>query len=344
MKALTIGIPSYQRRESLLRLVGGLDRLAASSPSSWAGVDVVVVLDGSTDGSREALEEYSGGLPRRVEWQVNGGLSNARNKCLKLAAGEVIWFLDDDLLPVEGTIDRHRQAHEGDAPCFLLGPCLIPDDVDVPPGVRQWWVDNYAPLAAKGAVTRFDQFGVANASAPVDVLRGLGGFDESFTGYGWEDHELGARVLGSGVIEYFDADAVAFHYTDTDERQAFDRQRSIGRASVEVFRLHPELAQDYFQRNHARKLARLIARVGALSPLALRTVASLAYATDGVVARLRGRQVGLLHSLAWEAAFFSGVAEADRGLLSLAMARPGTPSISAPSDLVPKDHETDVPG
>jgi glycosyltransferase involved in cell wall biosynthesis len=328
MKTLTIGIPSYQRRESLLRLVRSLDRLAASSPSSWAGVDVVVVLDGSDDGSREALASYSGSLPLHLQWQDNVGLSGARNTCLKLAKGEIIWYLDDDMVPAEGAIDRHRQAHEGGTPSVLLGPCLVPDDLDVPPGVRQWWADIYAPLAAEGVVTRFDQFGVANASAPVELLRSVGGFDESFTGYGWEDYELGVRVSGTGAKEYFDAQAVAWHYTDTNIQLAFHRQHSIGNASAKMFRLHPELAHDYFQRyfqgsDHSLKLVRLLDRAGAHSARELKTIAAVAHRTDGAIERLTGRHVRLLHALAWEAAFFSGIAEVDRKFLGVAMCRPG---------------------
>ncbi len=328
MKTLTIAIASYQRRESLLRLVRSLDQLATSSPASWASVDVVVVIDGSNDGSRESLESYTSKLPLRLEWQANAGLSAARNVCLKLATGENIWYLDDDMVPLEGTIDRHRLAHEGSDAGVLLGPCLIPDDLEVPAGVREWWADYYSALREAGAVTRFDQFGMANASAPVELLRAVGGFNESFTGYGWEDYELGARILASGAKEYFADDAAVWHYTETNEELTFRRQHSIGSASAKMFGLHPELADEYFNRyfhggEHSLKLARLLDRMGVHSSLELKTIAAGANRADRVMERLMGRHVRLLHALAWEAAYFGGIAEIDPKMLGVAMGRPG---------------------
>ena len=56
--------------------------------------EIIVVDDGSTDGSREAAD----GLPVRYEWKENGGVSSARNLGIRAARGDYIAFLDvDDL-------------------------------------------------------------------------------------------------------------------------------------------------------------------------------------------------------------------------------------------------------
>src|SRR5450631_1942422 len=123
MKTLTVAICSYERRDAVLRLVSALDAQARQSPQAWRGVDICVVLDGSEDGSREALDAYDATLPLRVIWQPNRGAAAARNQLIDAAVGEVIWFLDDDLVPREGTVDRHRRAHEHGPPSFYLGPC-----------------------------------------------------------------------------------------------------------------------------------------------------------------------------------------------------------------------------
>jgi hypothetical protein len=71
------------------------------------------------------------------------------------------------------------------------------------------------------------------------------------------------------------------------------------------------------------KLVRLLDRAGAHSARELKTIAAVAHRTDGAIERLTGRHVRLLHALAWEAAFFSGIAEVDRKFLGVAMCRPG---------------------
>lgn len=59
--------------------------------------EVVCVNDGSTDGSLAIAEEYAGAYPSvRVFSQPNGGLSNARNSGMRLAAGEYLMFADAD--------------------------------------------------------------------------------------------------------------------------------------------------------------------------------------------------------------------------------------------------------
>ena len=52
--------------------------------------EIIVVDDGSTDGSFKELE----GLPVQYVWKENGGISSARNKGIEVARGDYIAFLD----------------------------------------------------------------------------------------------------------------------------------------------------------------------------------------------------------------------------------------------------------
>ena len=53
--SMTVVIPSYQRREAVVTLVRAIERQALDDPAIGRDLDIVVVLDGSTDGSAEAL-------------------------------------------------------------------------------------------------------------------------------------------------------------------------------------------------------------------------------------------------------------------------------------------------
>jgi GT2 family glycosyltransferase len=324
MKTLTVGVCSYQRRDSIVRLVDGLNALARCQPTAWEGVDVVVVLDGSTDGSREALDALDSALPLQVHWQANAGLASARNACLARATGQIVWFLDDDLVPAAGAIDLHRRIHEEQDRVVVVGPCLIPEDMEVPAGVRQWWRDRYDELAAIEGRPRFDQFFVANSTIPRELLHAVGGFDERFSGYGWEDFELGVRVLAADVRFTYEPRAISWHYTETDDHLAFDRQRVIGRTTAEMFRIHPELAEEYFPKEYPRKLIEVMDRLRLHSPVVLWAVAKVAFFLMGPAERALGTRVRVLRSLAWEAAFYCGIAERDPKALPRAMGRPMT--------------------
>lgn len=71
-----------------------LDSVLAQTFTDW---EAICVDDGSTDGSGTILDEYTARDPRfRVIRQPNAGVSAARNKGLKKALGEWIWFIDAD--------------------------------------------------------------------------------------------------------------------------------------------------------------------------------------------------------------------------------------------------------
>ena len=80
---MSVAIASFQREASLERLLGSLaDALRQPFAAGEARVaEVIVVLDGSTDGSRDLVERRQEGfpVPLRHLWQPNRGLAAARN-------------------------------------------------------------------------------------------------------------------------------------------------------------------------------------------------------------------------------------------------------------------------
>lgn len=99
MKKISLIIPVYNEKPWLRRC---LDSVAAALPQDDS-VEVIVVDDGSTDGSSEICSEYSDQRCFRVFHKENGGVSSARNFGLRYAKGEWITFLDsDDVLNRDG--------------------------------------------------------------------------------------------------------------------------------------------------------------------------------------------------------------------------------------------------
>jgi GT2 family glycosyltransferase len=321
MKSLTIAIASYQRKDDLVRLVRALNQLAQASPRSWAGVDVVVVLDGSTDGSEEALDGLRGELPVSVIWQENSGLAAARNAGLRAATGEIVWFLDDDLVPLPGVIELHRAAHEVNEQVMLLGPCHLAPEIELFDLARQYWERQTELRSQSDRITRFDLISVANSSLPASLMRSVGGLDEQFVGYGLEDYEFGLRLLRAGTIVRFEPDAACWHYSVVDQHLSRLRRREEGRNMVRFLRMHPEVAGTYLPSTYPSRSMRVLDRLGVRSPTALAAISKLAaFAADPII-RLSGRGQEV-RALSYDASYAAGVADLDRSLLPRVLGRP----------------------
>jgi glycosyltransferase involved in cell wall biosynthesis len=107
---VSIVLPTYNRRDTIRRAV---DSVLEQTFEDW---ELVVVDDGSTDGTRDLLD----GIDRRVRIvaQKNGGVATARNTGLVQARGELIAFLDSDdawpshhLALATAFFDAHPDAH-----------------------------------------------------------------------------------------------------------------------------------------------------------------------------------------------------------------------------------------
>jgi GT2 family glycosyltransferase len=85
-------------------------------------------------------------------------------------------------------------------------------------------------------------FLTGNASVRRDDLLRVALFDESFTGYGHEDLELGYRLQKSGVELRYDPEAVNFHWHPVPYGEQLGRMRLAGVSSVRFYRKHRDVA------------------------------------------------------------------------------------------------------
>jgi glycosyltransferase involved in cell wall biosynthesis len=158
-------------------------------------VECIVVDNGSTDETRGVAQSYDAvyayeGAPNRAA---------ARNAGIALATGEIVLFVDDDVVLPPFFVSAHARAHDASPfPHVVTGPIINVPSPDVRP----------VPTFAHASNAFFC---TCNVSVPRSVLISVGGFDETFDKYGWEDTELGARLRRFDVRRTFAWDAYLWH-------------------------------------------------------------------------------------------------------------------------------------
>ncbi|HKU67475.1 MAG TPA: glycosyltransferase family 2 protein [Candidatus Baltobacteraceae bacterium] len=182
--------------------------------------EVVVVDNGSTDATREVAQRAGREQPYPVSYvyeaQPNRGA--ARNRGIAAAHGHLILFCDDDVYAPPGFLASHDAAH-------TLSNFVVSGPIINVPG--------YA-VRPKPTLANYSRafFCTCNVSVPKVSLEAVGGFDEAFHLYGWEDTELGVRLREHGMRAKFAWDAYIWHVKpprdvtlDSQLRKAVEKAR-----------------------------------------------------------------------------------------------------------------------
>jgi glycosyltransferase involved in cell wall biosynthesis len=257
---ISVVVPTFNRRRLLSRSLETLRTQEAP-----AGLyEIVVVVDGSRDGTEAMLAGLAGGSDRiRFFTQPNRGLAAARNRGAAEARGEVVLFLDDDMLAAPDVVTRHDAAHEPGMERVVFGAVGLAEGTRrsfLKTGVERWGRELELRLSAPGHRFRFDDCHFGHASISRSLLERVGGFDEGFVEFGNEDYELGARLLERGAEMRFLPAAVARQIYDKSFLRWLSDAYWVGRADVRLAEVHPGLAKELrcarVERHPLRRLAR----------------------------------------------------------------------------------------
>ena len=265
---ITVQMCTYNRRALLGRVLQALFEQDLDANQ----YEIVLVDDGSTDGSyEEVIATLRPPCALYVVRQKNAGLARGRNVGIARARGEIILFMDDDVLATPGLLSAHLRFHRSHARSICrAGVINVAGFGDLPPARYSW--RNYS-----GAY-----FWTTNVSLPLSLVRDAGGFDERFREYGWEDLELGFRLRQMGVPSILARDAVVYHYKPPVPHAnvaAMIRQaRAQGRTAVQFLDKHPHW--------------RVALATGQIAPLRFWSGVARAAGWSGVLRRIAGVGVG----------------------------------------------------
>ena len=287
----SVVVATHQRRAQLGLLLDALEAQEGLSPQEW---EVVVVDDGSTDGTGDLLhnrrQTTSLNLEIRRREQANGPAA-ARNEGWRAAQGDVVLFTDDDCRPAPGWVRALRDV--------MADPAVGLAQGRTQPAPGEW--EGSGPFARTIRVVEEDgYYATCNMAYRRALLDELGGFDETFgTVAGrpvWgEDTDLALRAIEAGAGTAFSAGAVVHHAVSESDYPAYLRERLRRESLVLVARRHPQLRSRFHDRywyegSHAPALlaaAGLAATVIGLAAGRRRGVAGLALAAPYVRYRLQ---------------------------------------------------------
>ncbi|NES84321.1 MAG: glycosyltransferase [Moorea sp. SIO2B7] len=234
----SIVIPTYNRKPILEKCLRALENQKLRD-SKINGYEVIVVDDGSTDGTLEWLTANSEQFPHvRALSQNHQGAAAARNLGIKEAKADIIIFIDSDLVVTENFLQSHADALEegekklGSDRLFTYGWVINTCNFDNPTSEAYKITDFSAAYFATGNVAIYRKW-----------LEEAGMFDTRFQLYGWEDLELGVRLKQLGLKLIKCPDAVGYHWHPPFNLEQIpnliEKEIQRGRMGVLFYQKHP---------------------------------------------------------------------------------------------------------
>ena len=239
----SIVIPTFNRLDQLRAVVAAVQLQMLPLGSE---VELVVVDDGSSDGTWDWLSRHAVAPGFNAIQQQNAGPAIARNCGVEAAAGDIIFFLGDDTEPEPGWLDHHLEEHRlfgGSTPLAVLGYTSFSPDNESPflRFINEYGAQFGYLLIEDPCDVPFNFFYTSNVSLPREELVKLGGFREDFPAAAWEDIEFAYRAVGRGLKIRYQPRARTVHHHCIRPRTFCSRQRTSGRSAAIFAAIHPEL-------------------------------------------------------------------------------------------------------
>ncbi len=244
---ISVLVCTYNRASALAEMLDGLTRQTRLEGVTY---EVLVVSDGSTDETDDVARQYARTLPLRLLAVPHRGKSAALNAGCRAATGDLVVFVDDDVVLTETWLSELWAAsrRRPDVACFqgrVLNrwDCAVPD-----------WLALEGEFQIKGPIVRCD-FGAnevpmhpvtfigANAAVRRTALQSVGEFRTDLgpgappAGLG-EDTELSLRLARNNFIGLYVPTATVYHPVPADRAtQAYFKKwaRSAGHAEARIF-------------------------------------------------------------------------------------------------------------
>lgn len=239
LSSLSVVMPVRNRAHIVGASLNTIIDAALNAADDRLSVEIVVTDDASDDGSLALVRDIAARSPvpmQVITFDSRQGPAIARNAAIERASGELVVFIDSDVIVPPGFFQAHQQVHREQGPDIYVNGALV-------------WVATLEEALAMPAPTVWDfssrSLGTANASVLREHLEQVGGFDPAFRGMGWEDSDLGRRLQKFGLKRIQAQETLAYHVepTITNEAQLHARlakERERGTYAVHYMAKHPD--------------------------------------------------------------------------------------------------------
>lgn len=209
------------------------DTLEALKRVEYSDYEVIVVNDGSTDGTPDIAREY----PVRLINTENRGLSSARNTGLHAANGEIVAYIDDDAYPDPHWLQYLSYAFSSSDHAGIGGPNIPPPG----DGLIAECVANApgGPVHVLTADQVAEHIPGCNMAFRREALINVGGCDPIFRAAG-DDVDLCWRIQQSGKTIGFHPSAVVWHHRRNSVKLYWRQQKGYGKAEALLATKWPE--------------------------------------------------------------------------------------------------------
>jgi glycosyltransferase involved in cell wall biosynthesis len=189
---------------------------------TFSDFEIVIIDDVSNDKTKEIIEKFE---DQRIRYFRNKrwlGLSASRNKCLKYATGDYVFFTDGDCLVSKNWIEEGLKY-------LKTSDCIGVE------GKTYYVSKEYKPTRSDDVVENINggQYPTCNMVYVKSVLNDIGGFDERYTYL--EDRDLALRAKRLGKIR-FNPNMIVYHQKKTLTWREFVRKAEIIRNRVLIYK------------------------------------------------------------------------------------------------------------
>jgi glycosyltransferase involved in cell wall biosynthesis len=243
---VSIVTATHNREDRLAMLLDGLRRQTLAAER----FEIVVVDDGSTDGTAALLEREAERGDLRLTFHAlakAGGPAGARNVGWRSATAPLIAFTDDDCVPTPGWLEALLETSRSGANVLVQGPTRpLPEESQ-----------HLGPYSRTVEITAASpHYETCNIAYPRALLEQLGGFDETYPAPAGEDSDLGWRAVTAGAELRFAPAALVHHAVHQRGPLAALRDVRLATEGVQAYKTNAELRQYlpqgiFYRRSHA---------------------------------------------------------------------------------------------
>jgi glycosyltransferase involved in cell wall biosynthesis len=238
-------VPTYNRLPILKKCLSALEGQTLAAKD----FEVIVIDDGSSDGTEQLLTHYR--LPFQFQYlrQKNSGTGAARRNGVAHASGEYLLLMNDDTICDRDLLNQHlqvQQAYPGER-WAVLGNFEYPAAARQRALTRYFCVEPFMfPQVSmeEGCPYGYSHFITCNLSIHREAVVEVGSFDSIYKLS--EDTEMGLRLYEKGYRVLYHPDAHSFHdHLPYPARNLIRRARVYGADYFYMFGRHPRVMREW---------------------------------------------------------------------------------------------------